>query len=939
MENVIKGALYEKFVLSQIKHEAWLWKFIPYQHLLDAGLVHDLNEHRAKKVTQENTLIDIGVDILEYDNDKYIFSQCKNYKKAIGINDIGGFSYMLMNHPDKLGKLYYTSKLSIHIRENCINKRVEYIHLPFNETTSHDNKITNAYKLFDYQKQAVKSLKKHFKNNNRGILSMPCGTGKTITSSFFALNYTDIVILSPLKQFAEQNLNRFLEYHPELKGMVVDSDHSRDIDKIRSFIQSTDGQESVISMTYKSVDLLQDILESLSDDLIIIVDEFHNLAYGNLTDEDDDFYKILHSDYNILFMSATPRVFELEKNEDQDEYLEIFGETVYNMDFMTAINDNLICDFKVYVPSVSCNNKKVLKKINKEIKCDMINEQMEAKVNYIINGILDTGCTKTIVYLKSHEEIKAFKKCFKKHMAYHGEEFWISSITSDVSLKNRNKILDEFQRSDIRAILCSVYILDECIDIPACDSIFITSCGNNKVRTVQRLSRCLRKYGNKKYGHCFLWCDEYSELTDTLSAIKECALEFDTKVRVVDGDIYEEKNEENNEKIKKDLVSIKKVVVGVKEFKIMSWFEKYDLLVKYIEENNKIPSVTDKNKNIKKLGLWMRCQLSNYKEEKYIMKNEEIYNKWAEFQDQYADYLKSFDEIWLDNYNSLIKYIEENKKTPSAADKNKDIKKLARWLSVQKNYYANKIKSMKNPEIYDRWTNFNNEYGDYLKSNEEIWFDNLGLIVKYINENNKTPSSVDKNKDVKKLGLWLLTQKENCREGKYLMKNPEIYNKWKEFYDKYSNYLKPREEIWFDNYNSVIQYIEENKKRPSVADKNKDIQKLSIWLSIQKRYCKNKVGSFKNPEIYNKWIEFCNQYADYLKSFDEIWLDNYNSLIEYIEENKKTPSAADKNKDIRKLGKWLSEQKKCCKDKIKSMKNPENRKKWEELIDTYPELF
>ena len=59
----------------------------------------------------------------------------------------------------------------------------------------------------------------------------------------------------------------------------------------------------------------------------IIIDEFHNLSKNNIIDEEDDFYKVLNSDHKIMFMSATPRVYELEDEMTDTEH--IFGEIFY----------------------------------------------------------------------------------------------------------------------------------------------------------------------------------------------------------------------------------------------------------------------------------------------------------------------------------------------------------------------------------------------------------------------------------------------------------------------------------------------------------------------------------------------------------------------------------------------------------------------------------
>jgi hypothetical protein len=65
------------------------------------------------------------------------------------------------------------------------------------------------------------------------------------------------------------------------------------------------------------------------------------------------------------------------------------------------------------------------------------------------------------------------------------------------------------------------------------------------------------------------------------------------------------------------------------------WYKRLNKLKEYIDINNKRPSQTDKNKEIKQLGVWLQTQITNYKNETYIMKDVEIKNSWEEFINKY----------------------------------------------------------------------------------------------------------------------------------------------------------------------------------------------------------------------------------------------------------------------------------------------------------------
>jgi len=125
------------------------------------------------------------------------------------------------------GIVYYTSKISQNILNLPSNNRIQYIkypYLPSNENIQNnipiDNKLTKIT-LYDYQIEALKKLKEHYEKNSRGILSLMCGMGKTLISYEFSKKYDRIIIISPIRQFVKQNLNRFKEYGCEKNYLTI----------------------------------------------------------------------------------------------------------------------------------------------------------------------------------------------------------------------------------------------------------------------------------------------------------------------------------------------------------------------------------------------------------------------------------------------------------------------------------------------------------------------------------------------------------------------------------------------------------------------------------------------------------------------------------------------------------------------------------------------
>jgi hypothetical protein len=90
---------------------------------------------------------------------------------------------------------------------------------------------------------------------------------------------------------------------------------------------------------------------------------------------------------------------------------------------------------------------------------------------------------------------------------------------------------------------------------------------------------------------------------------------------------------------------------------------------------------------------------------------------------------------WYNSLNKVKEYVIENKKRPSESDKDNNVKILSSWICNQQKKFKKKEHNMKDDKIYNEWNKFINEYEEYFKSNEEIWYDNLNKVkdlIKFI---------------------------------------------------------------------------------------------------------------------------------------------------------------------------------------------------------------
>jgi superfamily II DNA or RNA helicase len=948
MNNQEKGLLYEKyvkdFIIQKIGCNAYLWNECPENILIENNLVDSHNDMRLirKYIKQgyQHSHKDIGIDIIQLNGNKCSIVQCKNgYSNGLCVEDISGIMMRSNFLRDVPAFIYYTKCLSRNIRctakispyvinidcstnidkllEVSIDNKIYFVKFPY-EDNNNKEIIKTEIIPYSYQTDAVARFKENFEINNRGILSLPCGCGKTYTSYLISSNYRHIIILSPLREFASQNLNKFIEYgYDETNTLLVDSDGNRDINCIKENINNK--HKLLISCTYNSMDLISECL-NMFQDALFIVDEFHNLSKANISDNKNHIFKLLMSDHKILFMSATPRIYDIEYDDEAHDIDWLFGDVVYKMTFTDAIANKYITDYKIWLPSIHENNEE----LDKELSIYEIDNVIKNRCKFLYSCIANNGSRKCIIYCKDTEDMKSMMECIKTLNEFYIMDIEMNSISCEDSEKKRKRTLENFAINNYKIqLLFNIRILNECIDIPSCDSIYISYVPKNKVTTIQRISRATRtdKKNPYKIANIYIWCEEYEEILETLSSIKEYDIMFKDKIKVNAVDFYHSKEDKEIELLENDKVLLSNCIVGVKEFMVMTWEEKLEMVEEYINENDKLPCSKNKDKYISSLGHFLANHIHYYRNKINKMVNDYCYQRFTEFITKYQDLFLSNTEIWYYNFKEIKNYIHTFKKKPSLYDSNISIAKLARWINTQQNTFKNNTKAFKNADIKSEWHKFLEEYKQYFLTEEDKWNNNLANVMQYIQIHKKRPSSHSDDNELQYLSRWIQLQQKNYKEKKFIMQNKEIYNLWSKFIEDYEEYFKSNEDIWFDHLNKLGDYINCNKKRPSCSDKSKEIQSIAKWLVQQKRDFKSKTNIMKIQKIYDTWFIFIQEYKQYLQTNEDVWYENLDKAKEYIDIYHKRPSCSDKNPDIKSLGLWCVCQQKNHRYKINSMKN------------------
>ena len=479
------------------------------------------------------------------------------------------------------------------------------------------------------------------------------------------------------------------------------------------------------------------------DNYYVIIDEFHNLSTDDIISAENEektaMNELLTSSSIILFMSATPRLFDDEEELNEN----IFGNIDYKYEMGSAIQNGYICDYEIYIPII--NSEHEIKDIYAELKTNIFDKDLMIKSQFLMKGILELGCKKTIIYLRTQEEAINMKKCILIINEYYYLDIYCDTITandSKIDRKNKLKIFEEFNGY---AFLCSVEILNECIDIPKCDSIYITYPSKSKIKNIQRLCRANRKdnENKNKIARIFLWCQEYDETVYIIQHLKE----FDSSFTISKIQLFNSKNnnepiiKRNNEKYKIEYDILDNFIIKMRI--IESLKKNYDILFNWININNKIPSQTSNDEEEKRLGLLCRRIRKKYNCNQLSEETIKLFSMIPIWQ-------WSKDEQFTNTLIELKEWISKNNKFPS---KNNDIieKKLNTWCQNKRIDYRKGILSKERINELEK-------IKDWSWGKDFDFKQNYNKVMTWVNKYDKIPSEKSIDETEKKLGIWYCYQ-------------------------------------------------------------------------------------------------------------------------------------------------------------------------------------
>ena len=853
----------------------------------------------------------------------------------------------------------------------CLDEFVKFCNDLLTNPPTYPKVNKSVPKLRDYQVECINMIKNTDKNL---IINLPTGTGKNFIICNSIEPKKKYLILVPRIILMEQIQQDIIKLKPEFES---------NIQMIGGGQIQYKAKKSITICVYNSISLINNFDKFDK----IFIDEAHHILMPQIyMDSDENYY---NDDISINSDDSNDSNDSDDSNDsndsddsdnsddsnDDEEIAQTDKSDNTDKSSKSNITDDDINENSSYIDTIreltKFNNNVYLSATIDKIEgfdyyCKDIREMItqgylsdytinipifsEDITNLNICWHLVKNYSHIIIYCNSQKEGMDINKLLNK-LVVGCSEYIDCKTTKTI----RDKILRKFKKGKL-TFLVNVKILVEGFDAPITQGVCFIHMPKSKTTLVQIIGRALRLHPNKKFANIILPCTT-SDDTDNIGHFLKIMAQNDLRIKKS----YQNKNLSgyiNLNKIKYDdgndvdnKVDIKLDEIVQARFELIYdslgniknneeiWMRKLEEVKAYIDKYGKRPSSF--NKNTKKIGLWICNQIKNYKNEEQIMKNENIRKIWYDFinSDKYQEYFYEKEQKWINTLNKVIDYINTNNKRPSYHDKNTLY--LASWLLKENNNYNKNIELMKdNKKIRKLWEDFNIKYNKYFLDNKSIWKEKFNNLKDYINKENKLPEYSKDNIILNKIRKWMDCQIINYKNRTEIMKDDEIFLIWKTFIesDKYNIFFQNKEQIWLNNLNEVINFINLNDTRPTVYNNDLKIKRLASWLKTQiTNYNDNKI--IFNIEITQTWEKFVNQYKKYIDNNEEKWMNTLVDLKKYIDTNKSRPPASSKDKFISFLGKWINTQQENYNKNETIMKNKDIKKLWEEFNNDYKIYF
>lgn len=354
--------------------------------------------------------------------------------------------------------------------------------------------------LYDFQKDAVAKLKKHFleEDKSAGIMVMPTGSGKSRTATSFLIKEMisqgyQVLWIAHRHMLIDQAADCFYRFaglakmeNPTIKDYRISC-----ISGEHMSIKSADKHEVIVASIASICRSKEHLRRILGNKVMVVVDECHHTLAPTYQDT-IRFIKKYRKNVKLLGITATP---VRANDRDSKKLLELFdGNIIYDISMSDLIAKGILADpqFKRietgenFEPEITLDEEKIIRKYG-ELPETLVNKIASSNMrnNIILKEYEENAIEygKTIIFAMNvlhcrflYEEL--FRRGIKAGLVYSGKE-------------DNTRVINDFKNGKLD-VLVNVNIMTEGTDVPDIKTVFLTRPTSSEGLLMQMIGRGMR---------------------------------------------------------------------------------------------------------------------------------------------------------------------------------------------------------------------------------------------------------------------------------------------------------------------------------------------------------------------------------------------------------------------------------------------------------------
>jgi len=327
------------------------------------------------------------------------------------------------------------------------------------------------------------------------------------------------------------------------------------------------------------------------------------------------------------------------------------------------------------------------------------------------------------------------------------------------------------------------------------------------------------------------------------------------------------------------------------------WEENCSATEVYAQEYGRMPSVTDSDSAVKRLGQWCGRQRlakrnGNLSSERFE-RIDAIPGWWWE---------KDHDAVWEENCSANEAYVQEYGRMPNSHDRDPAVKRLGQWCGGQCAAKRNGNLSSERFERLDAIPGWSwGRSVSRIRGNQTPWEEICLAVEVYVGDYDLAPNQTDSDPVVKRLGRW-------CRDQCAAKRNGNLSSERFERLDAIPGWSWGSQIPWEESCSATETYAQEHGRTPSVTDSDSVVRRLGQWCQnqrIEKRTGTLSTERFERLDAIPGWSWGRSRVS---QGSPTPWEESCSATEDYVIEHGRTPSSEDSDPVVKRLGRWCSKQ-------------------------------